>query len=104
MVRKTFKNIVLILTLRCDQASRLLSDSQQAPLNKTEKCALFFHQLVCRMCRKYKKQVKLMSDILSRFSEPKLYETAAPSLLNEEQAEELRGRISKKIREKLDSM
>ena len=53
---------------------------------------------------KYKKQLKLMRNILSRLAEPRLYEKAAPSPLTKEQVNELRGRISKKIREKLDSM
>ncbi len=92
------------MTLRCDQASRLISNSQEAPLNKAERLALSFHLLICRVCRKYKKQLKLIRHILGRLSESRLYDIVAPSLLNEEQAKELRGRISKKIREKLDSM
>jgi hypothetical protein len=56
------------------------------------------------MCRKYKKQLKFMRDILSRLAESRLYDIIAPSLLTEEQAEALRGRISKKIHEKLDSV
>lgn len=104
MVRKILKNIVFILTLRCDQASRLISNSQEAPLHKAERWALSFHLLICRMCRQYKKQLKLMRDILSRLTESRLYDIVAPSLLTEEQAKALRGRISKKIREKLDSM
>jgi hypothetical protein len=104
MVRKTLKNIVFILTLRCDQASRLISYSQEAPLNKAERWALSFHLLICRMCRKYKKHLKLMRDILNRLAENRLYEIVTPSLFTKEQAREFRGRISKKIREKLDSM
>jgi hypothetical protein len=104
MVRKTLKNIVFIMTLRCDQASRLISNSQEAPLNKVERWALFLHLLICRVCPKFRKQLKLMRDVLGRLSEPRLYDEIATSLLNEKQTEELRGRISKKIREKLDSM
>ncbi len=104
MVRKTLNNIVFILTLRCDQASRLLSNSQEKPLNKVERWALSLHLLICRVCPKFKKQLKLMRDVLGSLSEPRLYEEIAPSLLTEEQAEALRGRISKKIQEKLDSM
>ena len=104
MVRKTLQNIVFILTLRCDQASRLISNSQETQLNKAESFALSFHLLICRMCRKYRKQLKLMRDVLGRLAESRLYDIVATSLLTEEQAKELRGRISKKIREKLDSM
>jgi hypothetical protein len=104
MVRKTLKNIIFILTLRCDRASRLISISQEAPLNKVERCALFFHLLVCRMCRKYKKQLMLIRNILNRLADPRLYDIIAPSLMDEEQTREFGERISKKIREKLDSM
>ena len=104
MVRKTLKNIVFILTLRCDQASRLISNSQEMPLNMAERWALSFHLLICRMCRKYKKQLKLMRDILAKLTESRLYDIVASSLMTEEQSKALRGRISKKIRENLDSM
>jgi len=62
------------------------------------------HLLICGMCRKYKKQLKLIRDILGRLGQSRFYDKVVPSLLTEEQAEALRGRISKKIREKLDSM
>ncbi|MFH1718571.1 MAG: hypothetical protein ABIF19_14550 [Planctomycetota bacterium] len=104
MARKTLKNIVLILTMRCDQASRLISHSQEAPLGGAERWALCLHLLICRMCRKYRRQLKLMRDILGRLTESRLYDTVASSLLDEEQARALRGRISKKIRENLDSL
>jgi len=104
MARKTLKNIVLILTMRCDQASRLISHCQEAPLGGAEKCALSFHLMICRMCRKYKSQLKLMRDVLQRLIEPKLYDEKASSLLNEEQSRAMRMRISQKIRENLDSL
>lgn len=104
MVRKTLKNIIFILTLRCDQASRLISFSQETPLTIAERLALSFHLLICKMCRKYKKQLKLMRDILGRLTESRLYDIMASSLLTEEQSKALQDRISKKIRENLDSM
>ena len=104
MVRKTLKNIVLILTMRCDEASRLISHSQETPLGGAEKCALSFHLLICRMCRKYKKQLKLMRELLSRLRQPEFYDESASSLLNKEQSRAMRARISKKIRENLDSL
>jgi hypothetical protein len=95
---------VFILTLRCDQASRLISFSQEASLNKAERVALSFHLLICRMCRNYKKQLKLMRDILAKLRESRLYDIMASSLLTKEQSKALKSRISKKIRENLDSM
>ena len=104
MVWNTLKNIVFIVTLRCDQSSRLISHSQEAPLNRVERLALFFHVLGCRMCRKYRKQLKLMRDVLARLADPQLYTTMASSLLDESQSLALRKRISKKLRDHLDSM
>jgi len=45
-----------------------------------------------------------MHDILAKLTESRLYDIVAPSLMTEEQAQALQGRISKKIRENLDSM
>jgi len=104
MLWKTLKNVVFILTLRCDQASRLISHSQEAPLNRAEQLALAFHLLICRVCRKYQRQLKLMRDVLGRLAEPGLYSTMASSLLDQAQSRALRRRLSKRIRENLDSM
>ncbi len=104
MVRETLRNVVLILTMRCDQASRLISHSQERQLNGAERCALSFHLLICRVCRKYRKQLKFMRNILHRLKEPQPYYETTSSLIDEKQSSEMRGRISKKIHEKLDSM
>ncbi len=45
-----------------------------------------------------------MRDILAKLTESRLYDIVASSLMTEEQSKALRGRISKKIRENLDSM
>jgi hypothetical protein len=103
MIRKTLKNVILILTLRCDQASRLISHSQETPLNRAEQLALTFHLLICRICRKYKRQLQLMRDVLARLAEPGLYSNMASSLLDKTQARALRERMSRKLRENMDS-
>jgi hypothetical protein len=103
MIWETLKNVVFILTLRCDQASRLISHSQETPLNRAEQLALSFHLLICRVCRKYKRQLKLMRDVLGRLAEPGLYSSMASSLLDQAQSRALRERMSKKLRENMDS-
>ena len=103
MARETLKNIVLILTMRCDQASRLISNSQERELNGAERCALSFHLLICRVCRKYKRQLAFMRSVLSRLKNPGLYFETGSSLIDENRSSKMRGRISKKIHEKLDS-
>ena len=104
MVWKTLKSIVFILTLRCDQASRLISHTQEAPLNKAEKLALGLHLLICRVCRRYKRQLGLMREVLARLADSQPYSTMSSSLLDEAQSRTLQERLSKKLRKNLDSM
>ena len=104
MIGKTLKYVVFILTLRCDQASRLISQVQDAPLNKAERLALRLHLVSCRVCRTYKRQLKLMRETLDELTDPKIYATMASSLLDEAQSQALRKRLSKKLQENLDSM
>jgi len=104
MNREILKNIIRILTLTCDQAAELMSHSQEKPLNRLEQWALSFHLLICRLCRKYNRQLKLMRSIFTKMADSKTYEDVVPPLLDPEQSKELQDRLSKKIRENLDSM
>jgi hypothetical protein len=104
MDRKILKNILRILTLTCDQSAQLMSKSQEATLSRAERWALGFHLLVCRSCRKYKKQLKTLRATLKKIAQPHIWDTAAPPLLDDEQARALQKRISKRIQENLDSM
>lgn len=104
MIGKTLKNAVFILTLRCDEASRLISQTQDAPLNRVERLALSLHLLSCRVCRKFKRQVKLMRNVLDKLADPQVYAAMASSLLDETQSQALRRKLSKKLHENLDSM
>lgn len=104
MARESLKNIIRILTLTCDQSAELMSLSQEKPLKGSERWALSFHLMICRFCRKYKRQLKLMRGILSKITEPGTYDVEVPSLLEPEQSQALQDRLSKKIRDNLDSM
>lgn len=48
------------LMLSCQSASRLVSQSLDRPLNWQEKLALRFHLAMCRNCRRFAKQLKLL--------------------------------------------
>jgi len=101
--KDTLDNIVFVLTMRCDQASRLISHSQERQLNKPERWALSLHLLICRVCRKYRKQLTFMRSLLSKLKEPELYFEYGSSYIDRKRSEDLRQRISKKIHERLDS-
>jgi hypothetical protein len=104
MNREILKNILRILTLTCDQAAQLMSQQQDKPLNKAERWALSFHLLICRFCRKYNRQLKFLRSIFTKMADSSTYEDAVPPLLDPEQSKAFQDRISKKIRENLDSM
>lgn len=57
-----FKKMRLILTIQCDEASLLTSESFDRKLAVHERMALASHRLVCWSCRQFEKQLKVMRD------------------------------------------
>ena len=55
-----WRAIVLMLTLKCDHATHLVSDSFERELSGVERWALRLHQISCRYCRRLAKQLKLI--------------------------------------------
>jgi hypothetical protein len=104
MNREILKNVLLILTLTCDQAAQLMSQMQEKPLNRSEQWALSFHLLICRLCRKYNRQLKLLRSIFTRMADSHIYEDAVPPLMDPVQSKAFKDKLSKNIRENLDSM
>jgi hypothetical protein len=104
MNREILKNILRILTLTCDQAARLMSHAQEKPLKRSERLALSVHLLICRLCRKYNRQLKLLRAIMARMADSRTYDAVVPPLLDPEQSRAFQDRLSKNIREILDSM
>jgi hypothetical protein len=104
MDREVLKNILRILTLRCDQAAQLMSQMQEKPLNRPEQWALSFHLLICRLCRKYNRQLKLLRSIFTMMADSHTYEDAVTPLPDPGQSKEFKDRLSKNIRKILDSM
>ncbi|EGV35434.1 zf-HC2 domain-containing protein [Neisseria weaveri] len=48
--------------LKCKDACRLVSESQDRPLTKREKIALRLHLLICRYCKNYEKQLNFIRE------------------------------------------
>ena len=44
--------------LSCREATRLIARSMEAPLTLAERIALAFHLVMCRFCRRYRKQLQ----------------------------------------------
>ncbi len=53
-----FRGLKLLLTLKCDHASHLMSDSFERDLSVWERWAVRLHQVSCRYCRRLAKQLR----------------------------------------------
>jgi hypothetical protein len=56
--------LLQILTLRCAAASELASRELDEPLGGLERAALWGHLLVCRSCRRFRGQIRLIRTAL----------------------------------------
>jgi hypothetical protein len=50
--------------LSCKEATRLLSEALDRRLLLSERIALGFHLFICKMCRRYARQVRMLTDVL----------------------------------------
>lgn len=57
---KCFKTILWIVSLRCEESDRLMSDSLDRRLNWAERVALCGHVSVCRGCRRARQQLRTL--------------------------------------------
>jgi hypothetical protein len=56
----SFREMRMMLSLSCEEASRLNSDSLDRELSRSEQWALRLHLFFCRGCRRLKQQLDLM--------------------------------------------
>ncbi len=55
-----------ILTLRCEEASRLASDSLDGPLPRPDRLALRLHLWLCASCRRFMDQIRQLRRLSDR--------------------------------------
>lgn len=72
---KTLHTIKLMLTIHCDDASRLASDGLDRELTRSERAILRWHLFVCHRCRRFLQQIELLRQLVQRM--PELWRTAA---------------------------
>ncbi len=63
---KALKGILQILSLRCEEADRLVSDSLDRQLTWSERVALKGHLAVCRACRRARRQLLILQQAMRR--------------------------------------
>lgn len=55
--------------INCKEASQLLSQAQERPLERKERTGLRFHLLMCSMCREFDRQLALLRAAMRRYVE-----------------------------------
>jgi hypothetical protein len=53
----------------CKEASRLLSQAQERPLELRERARLRLHLLMCGMCREFERQLAVLRAAMRRYVE-----------------------------------
>ena len=87
--------LLQILTLRCEVASELTSRELDEPLGGLERAALWGHLLVCRSCRRFRGQLRLIRAALRLRDRLPLAAEGEDAVLSEE----ARHRIARAIAE-----
>ena len=57
-----------LLRMRCRHASRLISQSLDRPLRGREKFSLRLHLLMCKWCRRYREQIRIIGSTIHQFA------------------------------------
>lgn len=60
------RDLGMILALSCEEASRLVSDSLDRPLTRSERIALRIHTTICRACRLMQRQLAALHELAGR--------------------------------------
>lgn len=53
--------------MSCDEASFLISRSQEEGLSVKDRMRLKMHTLTCHLCRRYEQQIRQLSRLMSRY-------------------------------------
>lgn len=62
----TLREVRMLVSLSCDEASRLASAAFDGELSRNERWALRLHTLVCRNCHRLVKQLRSMRALLAQ--------------------------------------
>ena len=67
---KILSAIKLILTLKCEQSTHLVSDSLDRDLSFSERWAVRLHYVACWSCRRFGKQIRQLRDVIEKQTKP----------------------------------
>ena len=69
----------MIVSLSCDESSRLISDRLDRTLSRSERIALRCHLVLCRHCRRFGRNMHLLRNLLRHKAERDLTTQDTPS-------------------------
>ena len=69
MMKNLWKAVHLILTLHCEESTRLMSDALDRRLSFAERWALRLHFISCWSCRRFKKHLQAIRTAAARLAE-----------------------------------
>ncbi len=55
--------------LNCKQATKLMSEALDRPLDLSDRAALRLHALICKGCRNYRRQLRLLRQACADYPE-----------------------------------
>ncbi len=88
IMSNAYKAIRQILTLRCEEADRLMSDSLDRRLTWSERVALKGHVAVCRGCRRARQQLLILRQTIRKSLE--IASAAGDEMLSPEARDRIR--------------
>lgn len=80
-----------VLTLNCEQSTRIVSDSLDRHLTFTERLAVRLHYIGCMSCRRFRKQIEFVRDSVQ--------ERETREIKTDGMSEDAKDRIRKAFRE-----
>ena len=66
-MKKVFHQLMNRLMISCEKAAYLISKSQDGKLTCKEKTNMHLHLMGCKFCRRYKKDIDLLTTYLKKY-------------------------------------
>lgn len=92
---KKLIRIIRLLNLPCDEVVRLVSQSFDDDLPWDERAAIRSHLVYCKACRRFRRQMAMLRDLLDRYIEqPHLADRSPEAFLSDDARERIKRTLS----------
>ena len=97
-----FRAIRLILTLRCEQSTQLVSASLENELTFAERWAVRLHAISCWSCRRFRRQILFLREAMRHPDFSSQIESLSGQVLSLDAKERIRQRVISDLNERAD--